>query len=579
MKNNKKLTDNKFKYLFSDSSLGIFFYDSNGNITSVNKRIKNIFCFFEKGKNIYNLVSNDDFIKEINNSFENGNGYFEGSLEFEEKKYIKASFKSIINNNEFITGFGILENITNRKRFENRLFLERKHFKKVIFSIDNGIISIDKNGIVNMLNHVAQDIINISPSYAYGRKIDKILNLKKNDKKINLFELIVNKKIEFNKKEKYNFIDFNDKNKIINITVNKIENDKNFIIGYSIIFNDITDKVTYENEIKYLNYHDSLTNVYNRRYMEKKIKEIDKKINLPISLINIDVNGLKLTNDAFGHDLGDKLLIKVSNVLQSVCRSDDLIARMGGDEFTILLPKTLKKDAKKVKDRIIDSIKRIEIDYIVPSVAIGLATKTSIEENIKEVLTKAEDNMYLNKIKTSQLMKKRTIKNIQNKLYQKSNNEKKHARQTMIYATKLAKKYNLADDKLKKLKKAAIFHDIGKIMLPVYLLNKKEKINKYERKKIKKHSEIGYHLLKSIDDYTEVAKIVLHHHENYDGTGYPKGLKGKTIPFISRIISVADYYINLRSKDIPVSEIVDKFDEQVPNRFDPSLVKKFINLI
>ncbi|MGM0379869.1 MAG: diguanylate cyclase domain-containing protein [Bacillota bacterium] len=578
MKNNKKSTNNKFEYLFSESSLGIFFYDYHGNITSVNKKIKNIFDFFKKGNNIYDYISNDEFIKEMNKSLKNGKGYFEGSINYNEKKYIKTSFKSIKSDNKFITGFGILENITNRKRFEKRLFLERKHFKKIIFSIDNGIISIDENGIINMVNHVAKDIVNLDSSYAYGRKIDKILNLKKNNSKINLCELIINKKIDFNKKEKYSLVT-NNENKIINLSVNKIKNNNNLTIGYSIIFNDITDKVTQENKIKFLNYHDSLTNIYNRRYMENEIKKIDKCKNLPISLINIDVNGLKLTNDAFGHEQGDKLLVKVSNVLQSVCRKDDLIARMGGDEFTILLPKTYKKDAQKIKNRIIESISNIKIDYIVPSVAIGLATKKSKKENIKEVLTIAEDNMYLNKIRTSQLMKKRTIKNIQNKLYEKSYKEKVHARKTMKYAIKLANHYNLTDDKLKKLKKASIFHDIGKIMLPKYLLESKKQLTSSELKKIMKHPEIGYHLLKSIDDYAEVAKIVLHHHENFDGSGYPKGLKGKTIPFLSRIISICDYFVNLelnKTKNEIVKKLNIKSDEK---KLDPNLVKVFIDLL
>lgn len=203
MNNNKNLTNNRFEYIFSESSLGIFFYDYNGNITSINKKIKNNFKFFDKGNNIYDFISNENFIDELKNSIKNGRGYFEGSLELKDKKYVKVYFRSIKDNNEFITGFAILENITNRKKFENRLFLERKYFKKILFSIDNAIISIDTNGVINMLNHVANEITNISSYYAYGRKIDKILKLKKNEKSINLYELIKNKEIKFN--EQYNY--------------------------------------------------------------------------------------------------------------------------------------------------------------------------------------------------------------------------------------------------------------------------------------------------------------------------------------------------------------------------------------
>src|SRR6056297_940952 len=92
--------------------------------------------------------------------------------------------------------------------------------------------------------------------------------------------------------------------------------------------------------IEYLSLHDHLTGLYNRRYMEDSIDRLDTLRNLPFTIMVLDVNGLKLTNDAFGHAMGDKLLVSVANMMKNICRKDDILGRMGGDEFMILLPKT-----------------------------------------------------------------------------------------------------------------------------------------------------------------------------------------------------------------------------------------------
>ncbi len=158
-----------------------------------------------------------------------------------------------------------------------------------------------------------------------------------------------------------------------------------------------------------LSFHDQLTGLYNRRFYEEELKRLDTVRNLPLSLVMLDVNGLKLTNDAFGHLAGDELLKSVSNVLMNQCRTDDIIARIGGDEFIVLLPATTHTEASKIVDRIQAEMKYLSVSNVPVSVSIGCQTKNNDLEPIMDVFVKAEDQMYRNKLTESQSMRNKTI--------------------------------------------------------------------------------------------------------------------------------------------------------------------------
>lgn len=157
---------------------------------------------------------------------------------------------------------------------------------------------------------------------------------------------------------------------------------------------EITERTKREEEIRYLSYHDKLTGLYNRRFYEEEIKRIDIKKNLPISIIMGDVNGLKLVNDAFGHEKGDELLRKAAEGIQKVCRKVDCAARWGGDEFIILLPKTRNEEAKEIVNKIKEQYLKEKVGSSHVSVSFGWETKKDSAEDIMNVLKKAEDYMY-----------------------------------------------------------------------------------------------------------------------------------------------------------------------------------------
>lgn len=256
----------------------------------------------------------------------------------------------------------------------------------------------------------------------------------------------------------------------------------------------------------------------------------------------VDVNGLKLTNDAFGHEAGDLLLKSVAKVLHNECRTDDIISRVGGDEFVILLPKTCNDEAELIVKRIYKAIGLQKSDNVIVSVSIGCETKENTHVDIKEVFAKAEDSMYRKKITESQSMRNQTIKVIMHTLQETNPREKIHSERVSMLCRKIGEAMKLDEEVLKELEITGLMHDIGKIAINKDVLNKPGKLTEMEFEEMKKHPEISYRILKSADVYTMLAEYVLSHHERWDGKGYPRGLTGEVIPLVSRVITVADAY-------------------------------------
>jgi len=197
--------------------------------------------------------------------------------------------------------------------------------------------------------------------------------------------------------------------------------EKGQVIGLVGIGRDITERKNAEERIHYLSFHDSLTGLYNRAYLEEEIKRLDTERQLPIGIIMMDVNGLKLFNDAYGHQMGDQLLKTAADVLRKICRKEDLIARLGGDEFIVFLPKTSLGEVEVIRKRIIDECGKTQIGTIsLPlSMAIGICVKEKSEEDINKVFQEAEDRMYQNKLTESRSIRSTILLALRIKLHEK----------------------------------------------------------------------------------------------------------------------------------------------------------------
>ncbi|CUX68324.1 Cyclic di-GMP phosphodiesterase response regulator RpfG [Clostridium sp. C105KSO15] len=309
-----------------------------------------------------------------------------------------------------------------------------------------------------------------------------------------------------------------------------------------VILNDITGSKQAEERLHYLSYHDQLTGLYNRRLFEEQLQRLNSKSYFPLIITMADINGLKLVNDSFGHTVGDKYIQKVTEVLREGFREKDIICRLGGDEFIILSPNTDEKEIKELIGRINERTKLEAVNKITLSVSFGYSIKDREEESILEVLKKAEDYMYKKKLLESAGIRGKTIYTVMAALHEKNPREEQHSLRVSELCEKMGTALGLQEDEVKELKTVGLLHDIGKVAIEEGILNKNGKLVEEEWVEIKKHPEIGYRILSSVNELSEMADYVLAHHERWDGNGYPKGLKGNEIPVQSRIIAIADAY-------------------------------------
>lgn len=356
---------------------------------------------------------------------------------------------------------------------------------------------------------------------------------------------------------------------------------KSFIF---MLINEDIDKKEILAKLKYKDYHDELTGLYNRKYFELVIKRLDNELQLPLSLIIGDVNNMKLINSSFGYDKGDEVLKRIAQILRSSCRKEDIICRIGGDEFALILPETKEKDAAKICNRIKEKCISQSQKLLKYQISLGTAVRTKKTQDISDICREAEDKMYKNKLSEGKSLRSSLIDSLKKTIEERTRETEAHAERMKGMALKLGRLLNLSNAQLDELALLAALHDIGKIGIPDNILSKKGALNTKEREIMKQHSEIGYRIAGASPELSNIANAILYHHEHWDGNGYPHGLKGKEIPITSRIIGVVDAYDAMTndriyhaaiSKEKAIEEIINCSGKQ----FDPEVVKVFLKMM
>ncbi len=350
------------------------------------------------------------------------------------------------------------------------------------------------------------------------------------------------------------------------------------------IAQDITRKKAIDEKVKYLSYHDKLTGLYNRAWFDERIKELNAQGLYPFTVIIGDMNGLKVANDLFGHTTGDTLLAVTAEILRQSCRETDIISRLGGDEFAILLPGTGEEAAREICNRIRNHCETTNMKPLNPSIALGYATKKDDTTSLEELMKEADDRMYRNKLNVSKSLRSSLIMSLQASLEEKTLETKDHAERIKTTALAVGRKLGLSDNLLDQLSLASAMHDIGKIGIPDSILTKPGKLTSDEWDVMKKHCEIGHNILNTSTNMQAVGEFILHHHERWDGTGYPKNLKGESIPLLSRIIAIVDAYDvmchnRVYSHAKTPEDAVAELNRCKGTQFDPYIVDVFCEMV
>ncbi|GAJ01551.1 unnamed protein product, partial [marine sediment metagenome] len=277
--------------------------------------------------------------------------------------------------------------------------------------------------------------------------------------------------------------------------------------------------------IKHLSFHDALTGLYNRAYFEEELERYNFPRYYPLSMVILDVNGLKVINDTFGHHEGDKLLQHLSQTLVSVSRQGDILARIGGDEFAIILPSTTSEQSHSFCERIKKACQQDKIEpiYLRLNISLGHVTQEGEYKDINSLLKTADRKMYQDKLFSAKSREKHFLEAFRIILAERDPHTSDHAQRLQGLALSLGKRVGLNEYQLGNLKLLALLHDIGKIGIPDSILFKTYILTPSEWEKMREHSRKGYRMAKNIPDFAPIAQEILYHHEHWNGNGYPDG--------------------------------------------------------
>ena len=345
-----------------------------------------------------------------------------------------------------------------------------------------------------------------------------------------------------------------------------------------------------DRQIRMLSFHDQLTGLYNRRYFNNEIERLEGSREYPVTIISADLDGLKLVNDTVGHAEGDRYLQAGAELLKNNLRSSDILARVGGDEFALLLPRTGKTEAIMMMNRIRRQVEEHNATQkgLPLSISLGLDVSETAEYPLEETYNTADNNMYSDKLRRGKIARAEIVKSLLSSLFERGNLDEGERNQVQELSIRMGMALKLEENRMADLELLSQVYDLGKVGLPDGLLHrgmltKKEELSSAEREAIFRHPEIGYRIASASPELANVADMVLKHHENYDGSGYPLGLKGEEIPLENRILSIAIAYSAMtnprgHTKMLTHEEALLEIKHCAGSQFDPNLVEIFLNI-
>jgi diguanylate cyclase (GGDEF)-like protein/PAS domain S-box-containing protein len=588
LKNTKLINEEDkevFKTLFEEAPLGYQSLDENGCFITVNPSFSSLLGYSKEeliGES-FTYVLKDDQIPLFKERFpifkERGIADVIFNMVHKNGDIIPVRIVGRISRDDqglFKQTHCLLQNISGEVQYQRSIIESKDILEELIEKQTENFYIVDQNGYCLYISDATSKMIGYQNDELIGVKINPIIVYnEKSNQETSLLDVTYQTGKNINN-QKATLITKTKEQIPITFTSKKIVRENN-IVGSVISFRRYDANKAFVEKLIHMSYYDSLTGVFNRQYYQDELNVYMNPFSLPLSVVLIDINGLKLINDAFGHETGDQLIKNIVNSITKELHSNELIARLGGDEFIILLPKTTAEEAEKRLSDMEQKIESCKQNGISQSIAYGIATRTNEETPYNEIYTKAEDAMYRQKLTQIPSKRNASIQTIIQTLEEKDPFSNIHSEKVSELSGEIARLLKLGNTVIKDVTTAGLLHDIGKIVITKDILTKSGRLTDYEMSEMRKHSEIGYRILNSSPNMREISEYVLHHHERVDGLGYPNGLKGHEIPLHSKIIGVADAFdamVNNRPyrQGLPKELVKQELIKYTNTQFDPYII-------
>lgn len=354
-----------------------------------------------------------------------------------------------------------------------------------------------------------------------------------------------------------------------------------------IMIRDMTERVTMEKKLRDLVDKDTLTHVNNRRFFETELAQLNNRDIERLTILLLDIDGLKFVNDTLGHFIGDQVIVSASQVIGRCFQSLGIVSRVGGDEFGVIIknqpPEAIETALEtmnanlKCFNELSDATFKISLSYGYSYHAYGLV-------NTDFLFQEADNNMYQNKLLKESSTRNNLVKTLMKALEAKDYVTEGHTSRMDTLATLIGQALRLPQNMMDRIQLLTKFHDIGKVGIPDSILKKPGPLTPDEWKVMKTHCAIGERIANESSELSEISHLILKHQEKWDGSGYPLGLVGEDIPIECRVLAIVDSYDAMTndrpyraglSPETAIKEIIACAESQ----FDPGMVKIFCKVI
>ncbi|NPV92666.1 MAG: PAS domain S-box protein [Firmicutes bacterium] len=582
-------SEEQFRSLVENMNDVFFRLDEQGRFVYISSGVENLGKFKQEhfiGLNIFDFVHPED-LKRVRAAFHRNLNGRPRITEFrivtqEGVKYVTVSSK-LAHEDGVPYVFGVLTDITQRKLAELELEKSEKLYRAMVMDqsemilrfLHNGEITFVNNSLCGLFGFKMGDLIGLNvASFLHPHEVERIRELLRTlgqDNPTTTYETPLTLK--------------NGEMRWVQWVTRRIIYETG-VYEYQSVGRDITDRLQVEKKLMHMSLHDNLTGLNNRAFFEEAMQSRSGADCFPLGIIVCDLDGLKLVNDTFGHHSGDKMLTEVGSIMRKCFRKDDVVARIGGDEFAVILTATSAKDVENSCRRILETVdgyNKLNPDLPV-NLSVGYAVTADRNTSIADLFKEADNNMYREKLHRSQSTRSAIVNTLMKTLEARDIITNDHSLRIQDLLINLARSYNFPKRKLNDLKLLAKFHDIGKVGIPDRILLKPGPLTMDEKSEMQRHCEIGHRIVLAASDLAPIADWIIKHHEWWNGEGYPLRIKEDEIPLECRMLAVIDAYEAMVSdrpyrKAMSFEDAINELKRCAGTQFDPGVVQKFIRIV